>query len=196
MHWAAYELDGSDGRVGLLGCSYPGATALATAAATDKESPLKAVIAANIGLNMQHRQVWTTNGLPNAALSAYVPNATMIMGDLPSVREYWEKYYDGLMSGGPEAYAGYWKDRLPLEWAQNIAENEIPTLLWSGWRDINEIGAVHAYTALQNAASGRSVYKPMDKDMKVSPRYQLIMGTWTDDNGEMPMKVVKPLRND
>lgn len=186
VNWAAYELEGSDGRIGLLGCSYPGATALATSAAVDRNSPVKAAIAANIGLNMQHRQVWTSNGLPNAALSAYVPNATLIMGDLSSVKEYWAKYFDGFMSGGLEAYDGYWKDRLPLEWAQNIADNNIPVLFWSGWKDINETGAVHAYTALQNAVNGRAVYLPMGKKMQVSPKYQIIMGNWGHGQGLEP----------
>lgn len=183
VNWAANELEGSDGRIGLLGCSYPGATALATAAAVDDDSPVKAVIAACIGLNMQHRQVWTTNGLPNAALSAYVPFATMIMGDLPSIRSYWPDFYEGVMTGGEEAYDGYWEGRLPLEWAEDIAENELPTLFWTGWNDINETGAVYAYTALQNAANGRPFYSPMSEGMAVSPKYQLIMGNWGHAQG-------------
>jgi len=186
VDWAAHHLNGSEGRVVLLGCSYPGATALATAAFVGPDSPVKAVIAACIGFDMQHRQVWTTNGLPNAALTAYAPRATFIMGDLPSVSIYWQQFYEGVMAGGPEAYDGYWKDRLPLEWAQNIAENEIPVLLWSGWKDINEIGAIHAYSALQNAANGRPVYAPMAEDAPVNPRYQLIMGNWGHAQGLHP----------
>ncbi|HRP32664.1 MAG TPA: CocE/NonD family hydrolase [Agriterribacter sp.] len=65
-YWAAQQLKGSNGSVGLFGCSYPGATALAAAAVKDKSSPIKAVISACIGLDMQYREVWTTNGLPTA----------------------------------------------------------------------------------------------------------------------------------
>lgn len=183
--WAAHELAGTDGRIGLHGCSYPGAVALATAAQAGKVSPIKAIITANIGLDMQHREVWTTNGLPNAALS-YAPNATRIMGDLPSIREYWKNYYDGIMSGGPEAYDGYWKDRLPLKWAQNIAYNGIPALFWTGWSDINEIGSIHAYSALQNAINGKPFYQPMAKDIIVSPKYQIIVGDWGHGQGLDP----------
>lgn len=183
--WAA-ALDGSDGRVGLLGCSYPGGTALAAAAHAGPNSPVKAVIAACIGLDMQHRQVWTTNGLPNAALSAYAPRAAAIMGGVESAATYFASFYAHLMAGGPEAYDGYWDHRLPLEWAQDIATNEIPTLLWSGWDDINEIGALHAYIGLQNAANGRPVYAPMEADASVDPRYQLIMGNWGHGQGLDP----------
>lgn len=181
VDWAA-SLDGSDGRVGLLGCSYPGATGLATAAEVGPDSPLKAVLAACIGLDMQHRQVWTTNGLPNAALNSYGPRATMLMGDQPSVSNYFQGFVEGVMAGGPEAYDGYWQDRLPLSRAEAIVENAIPTLLWTGWSDINEIGGIHAYLALQNAAAGRPVFAPMDTS-QTDPRWQIIVGDWGHANG-------------
>ena len=180
--WAA-AMDGADGRVGLLGCSYPGGTALATAAYAGPDSPVKAVVAACIGLDMQHRQVWTTNGLPNAALSAYAPRAAAIMGGVESAAEYFADFYAGVMAGGPEAYDGYWDHRLPLAWAGDIARNEIPTLLWSGWDDINETGALNAAIALQNAAAGRPIDEPLAEGTPTDPRYQLIMGNWGHAQG-------------
>ena len=184
--WAANELEGSDGRVGLLGCSYPGGTALATAAYAGPDAPVKADVAGSIRLDMQHRQVWTTNGLPNAALSAYAPRAAAITGGVESTARYFSDFYTGVMAGGPEAYDGYWDHRLPLSWAGDIARNEIPVLLWSGWQDINEIGALNAYVALQNAAAGRPVYAPMAEGQPVDPRYQLIMGDWGHGQGLDP----------
>ncbi len=181
VDWAA-EIEGSNGRVGLLGCSYPGATALATAAEVEPDSPLKAVIAACIGLDMQHRQVWTTNGLPNAALNAYAPRATYLMGDQPSVLDYFSGFVEGVMAGGPEAYDGYWRDRLPLSRAKDIVKNGIPVLLWTGWDDINEIGGIHAYLAMQNAAAGRPVFSPMNDD-PTDPRWQIIVGDWGHAKG-------------
>lgn len=186
-YWAAQQLKGSNGSVGLFGCSYPGAIALAAAAVKDKNSPIKAVIAACIGLDMQYRQVWTTNGLPNGALAAYVPNAKYIMGNYPSINKYWSKFYDNLLVGGAEAYDGYWKDRLPLSWAKNIVENKIPVLLWGGWKDINETGAVHAYVAFQNASNGKDVYQPMSENINASARYQLVMGDWAHGQGLEPL---------
>lgn len=63
VEWAA-KLDGSNGKVGFFGSSYPGALALATAARVGKGSALKAVLAASIGTGAQYRQAWTNNGLP------------------------------------------------------------------------------------------------------------------------------------
>lgn len=179
VDWAA-GLDGSDGRVGMLGCSYPGATGLATAAEVGPGSPLKAVVAACIGLDMQHRQVWTTNGLPNAALSSYAPAAGVMMGE--SATGYFTAFSKGVLAGGPEAYDGYWSDRLPLSRAAKIVANDVPTLLWTGWSDINEIGGVHAYLAMQNAAAGRDVWAPVTGG-KGDPRFQIVVGDWAHGQG-------------
>ena len=181
VDWAA-KLEGADGRVAMAGCSYPAATALATAAAVRPGSPLKAVVSSCIGLNMQHRQVWTSNGLPNAALGAYAPRAGVMMGEQPSVTGYFADFLNGVMAGGPEAYDGYWQDRLPLSRAADIVANGIPVLLWTGWSDINEIGGIHAYHALQNAAAGRSVDAPMDI-VRSNPRWQIIVGDWSHAQG-------------
>ena len=179
--WAA-ALEGSDGRVAMAGCSYPAATSLATAAAVGPGSPLKAVVASCIGLDMQHRQVWTSNGLPNAALSAYAPFAGTMMGNQPSVTGYFGDFLEGVMAGGPEAYDGYWQDRLPLSRAADIVANSVPVLLWTGWSDINEIGGIHAYVAMQNAAAGRPVEAPMDT-ARTDPRWQIIVGDWSHGQG-------------
>lgn len=181
VDWAA-ALEGADGRVAMAGCSYPAATALATAAAVRPDSPLKVVVSSCIGLDMQHRQVWTSNGLPNAALSAYAPRAGMMMGQQPSVTGYFSDFLNGVMAGGPEAYDGYWQDRLPLSRAADIVANRIPVLLWTGWSDINEIGGIHAYHALQNAAAGRPVAAPMDT-ARTDPRWQIIVGDWSHAQG-------------
>ena len=181
VDWAA-ALEGADGRVAMAGCSYPAATALATAAAVRPDSPLKVVVSSCIGLDMQHRQVWTSNGLPNAALSAYAPRAGAMMGEQPSVTGYFADFLKGVMAGGPEAYDGYWQDRLPLSRAADIVANGIPVLLWTGWSDINEIGGIHAYHALQNAAAGRSVDAPMDT-ARTDPRWQIIVGDWSHAQG-------------
>ncbi|MBS0430909.1 MAG: CocE/NonD family hydrolase, partial [Proteobacteria bacterium] len=181
VDWAA-KLEGADGRVAMAGCSYPAATGLATAAAVRADSPLKVVVSSCIGLDMQHRQVWTSNGLPNAALSAYAPRAGAMMGEQPSVTGYFADFLKGVMAGGPEAYDGYWQDRLPLSRAANIVANGIPVLLWTGWSDINEIGGIHAYHALQNAAAGRPVDAPMDI-ARSDPRWQIIVGDWSHAQG-------------
>ncbi len=52
----------------------------------------------------------------------------------------------------------FWRERGRLPSAQQIVDNGIPVLLWSGWGDIVEIGALRAYTGLQNAYAKRPVY--------------------------------------
>ncbi len=184
VDWAATSLDGSDGRIGMVGCSYPGALGLITAAHVGPKSPVKAVVASCIGLDMQHRQTWTTNGMPNATLYSYAPVAKFLMGDSPSVTNYFEGFLKGVLAGGPEAYDGpYWQDRGSLKLAADIARNDIPVLLWSGWSDINDTGAVHAYTALQNAWHGRPYAAPMARNTPVTPRVQIIMGNWGHGEG-------------
>lgn len=188
--WAA-NLPGSDGRVGYYGCSYAGGTALATAAYVGPDSPVKATVCACIGLDMQHRQVWTTNGLPNAALTAYAPVAESIMGGVPSATQYFEGFYANLMAGGPEAYDGYWDHRLPLDWATRIVRNNIPTLFWTGWDDINESGALNATIGMQNAAAGLPVMNKFPSGVKADPRFQLIMGNWGHAQGLDPGLVLQ-----
>jgi uncharacterized protein len=184
VDWAARRLEGSDGRVGMVGCSYPGVLSLAAAAAAGPNSPIKAVLASCAGLHMQHRQGWMLNGLPTALLAAYAPNATATMGPSPAVAKYWREFHADLLAGKDLAYErAYWKDRMPLDLAQKIAANGIPVLLWGGWGDINETGAVHAYAALQNAHSGRPVFAPMAPNQPTTPRYQIIVGDWHHASG-------------
>jgi len=184
VDWAAHRLEGSNGLVGMVGCSYPGALGLNAAAFVGPGSPLKAVLAACIGLNMQHRQGWMLNGLPTALLTAYPPNAPATMGPSPAVARYWRDFPANVMAGKDEAYErAYWKDRLPLELAKKIVDNDVPVLMWGGWGDINETGAVHAYAALQNAVYRRPVYAPMKADQATSARYQLIVGGWPHTGG-------------
>lgn len=185
IEWAAHGLEGSDGRVGLLGCSYPGALALTNAAYAGPNSPVKAAIAACIGLNMQQRQVWMMNGLPSASLSNFPSRSPALMGSQTDyVRRYFAGFAANIFAGGSYAYDGeYWENRIPLSHAKSIVDNNIPLLLWSGWGDIVETGAIQAYTALQNAVSGRNVYLPMEKNQKADPRFQLIMGGWHHAKG-------------
>ena len=51
-----------------------------------------------------------------------------------------------------EAYKNeYWQERLPLSDAAKVVKNEIPIFVQTGWQNINEVGALHACMAMQNA---------------------------------------------
>ena len=64
VDWAAKGIEGSDGRVAIIGCSWPGAIALTDAAYVGKNSPLKAVVAACSGLENMPRRSWMSGGMP------------------------------------------------------------------------------------------------------------------------------------
>ncbi len=178
VDWAA-KLEGSNGKVGFFGASYPGGLALATAAKVGKDSPLKAILAASIGLGAQYRQAWTNNGLPTVLMMGYGPQAKNSMGGNEGAGKHFEAFDKDFWAGGHSAYdSDFWKDRIPIEWSKDIVENGIPVLQWGGWQDLNETGAIRGYVAFQNAMNGRDINLPMERNQKISPRYQLIIGDW------------------
>ncbi|MGR6981254.1 CocE/NonD family hydrolase [Testudinibacter sp. P27/CKL/0425] len=184
VDWAA-KLEGSNGKVGMFGCSYPGALALAGAASVDKGSPLKAVLAGCIGLGAQYRQAWTNNGLPTVLMGVY-PNAAAAgsMGGSKEAGRYFSQFSENFFAGKAEAYdSDYWQDRIPLALTEKIVANDIPVLMWGGWQDLNETGAIRGYTAFQNALTKRNIHLPMTQGQKASSRYQLIIGDWVHGEG-------------
>lgn len=190
IRWAAYGLDGSDGRVALTGCSWPGGNALGDAALGGPRSPVKAVVAACVGLDSIQRDVWMTSGIPTQAIAVTYVLPELSMDPNPETVQYYQDIGDEVMRGGPAAYDGaFWRDRLAMRAAQQIVDNHVPVLLWTGWQDNSEIAALRTYTAFQNAAAGRPIYAPMTANQPVSSRYQIIVGGWGHaqglDNGIM-----------
>lgn len=107
-----------------------------------------------------------------------------LAGETPATKRFFEKVSDSILNGEDLAYEReYWGQRESLSLAKKIVENNIPVLLWAGWKDVVETGTVRAYTALQNAYAGRAVGSPMIKGQKTSPRYQIIMGGWAHGEG-------------
>lgn len=190
VQWAGRKLKGSDGRVALVGCSWPGANALVDAAAVGPNSPLKAVVAACIGFESIQRDVYMSSGIPTQGISGAFVAAELLMGGNPATVEYYRDLGNEIMSGGPAAYDGaFWRKRMPMSDAQKIVDNRIPVLLWSGWRDNEDVASLRTYTAFQNASFRRPIYQPMKPNQPTTPRYQIIMGDWGHaqglDNGIM-----------
>lgn len=185
IDWAASTLDGSDGRVVQIGCSWPGAIALGDAAAVGKNSPLKAVIAACSGLENMPRQSWLNAGMPTQSFWLFDAMGKHLTGDSEAGERFFGRLTQDVLNGKDEGLAGgsYWNQRGSARLAEQIVANDVPVLLWAGWRDVVETGAVRAYQALQNAYAGRDVYAPMLPNQQTSPRWQLIMGGWEHGQG-------------
>ena len=184
VDWAAHKLPGSDGRLVLGGLSYPGQMALGTASLLKPGSPVKAVVAASIGLNNVYREAFMIGGMPTSFMMFYMNYGAAMWGNTDASKRFVEKYVADTLGGGDWAYdrPNTWGEHGEIESAVRIAQSEIPVLLWCGWRDIVEVGALRAYTTLQNTFAGREPLAPMKKGQKVTPRYQIIVGDWEHGN--------------
>src|SRR5918993_83333 len=184
VDWAAHKLEGSDGRVAIVGCSWPGAIALTDAAHVSKGSPLKAVVAACSGLENMPRQSWMSGGMPTISFWNFDVRGASLTGNSPAGVRFFRAMTKSVLEGGDVAYdREYWSNRGLTTFAERIVDNGVPVLLWAGWGDVVETGTVRAYTALQNAHAKRPVYAPMDRNQPTTPRYQLIMGGWDHAQG-------------
>jgi uncharacterized protein len=160
--WAA-ALEGSDGRVGLQGCSQLGINQLETATLLGANSPVKAMIPACASGDF-YRDTAFDNGIPTIVGAALASPDAAEGGDMAYYREYWKT-----------------RDRLAR--APAIAEADIPTLLWSGWHEPGSLGSLELYVALQNLHAGRPVTTPIGVGTEVSARYQVILGDWAHAGG-------------
>lgn len=184
INWAAQKLDGSDGRVAIIGCSWPGAIALTDSAFVGKNSPLKAVVAACSGLENMPRQSWMSGGMPTMSFWNFDVLGPSLTGNSAAGVRFFRAMTKSVLEGGDVAYdRNYWRERGRISFAEKIVDNDVPVLLWAGWGDIVETGTVHAYTALQNAYAKRAVYAPMERNQPTTPRYQLVMGGWGHGQG-------------
>jgi uncharacterized protein len=184
VDWAAHQLEGSDGRIAFVGCSYPGGLALGTATQLGPDSPVKAIVASCVALNQVNRESFMRNGLLTTGYWSYVARGAQLWGSSPASVQFIDWFSNEMQSGGDAAYdREYWRDRQPLRWAEVVHASGIPVLLWAGWQDIVEEGAVRLYSALQNAHVGRPLFGPMAPGQPTTPRYQLIVGNWPHGAG-------------
>jgi uncharacterized protein len=178
VDWA-YHLEGSDGRIALLGCSFPAGLALTDAAHIGNHSPVKAIVAACVGLSQVNRESIVNGGLMTTGFWNYTVRGLNYWGNSAAGARFIENFRNEIREGHDLAYdRDFWHEHSPLEWTKNIEETGIPVLLWSGWQDIMESGAIRVYTALQNAHDKRDIFAPMTTRQATTPRYQIIMGNW------------------
>ena len=184
IDWAA-KLDGSDGRVGMYGCSYEGGQQWGAASMVSPNSPLKAIIPACIGLDRFLRDSFLSNGVPQPVIPGMLQIALMT-GNQPGTVEHFKFMQQSILNGGDLAYLrDFWNDRLPISAAQKIVNNGIAVLMWISSTEDAE--TFRSYSALQNAALDRPLLAPMYEGQPASGRYQIIAGNWTHGGGLDPL---------
>jgi predicted acyl esterase len=161
--WAA-GLEGSDGRVGLQGCSQLGINQLETVTQLGPDSPVKAMIPA-CGSGDFYRDTAFDNGVPTLVASAL---------------DIWA---DAVKGGDKAYYRDYWRARDRIARAPAMARADIPMLFWSGWHEPGALGSLELYTALQNLAAGRPQSAKIEDGQEVSGKYQVILGDWGHAGG-------------
>lgn len=186
VDWAAHDLQGSDGRVGIIGCSYPGGISLTDAGHVGPRSPLKAAVSACVGVGTLNRNgVWLLDGLPTTGFWFFSTLGAGALGNTQAAKEFFANVQAEIAAGGPAAYDGaFWQDHgAPMSLAPKIVANGVPVLLWSGWHDHLEPAALRTYAAFQNLSDGRAPEEPMTRGQRVTPRYQIIVGNWGHGEG-------------
>jgi predicted acyl esterase len=178
VNWAARTLPGSDGKVGLDGCSYLGVDQWFTAAAVGRRSALK-VIAPFCTDSDFYNDLTAFGGIPTSFVAGIARAEPRGPQDDPATDPQSVTIRD-LATGGPRSYNNeYWQDRNVMRLLPAIVSNGIPALTETGWRDLFPGGNLGAYVAAQNAYFHRPVNAPVRPGDPVTGRYQAIVGPWT-----------------
>ncbi|HEX4864380.1 MAG TPA: CocE/NonD family hydrolase, partial [Acidimicrobiales bacterium] len=174
VDWAR-TLQGSNGNIGLIGCSYVGGTVLNTATRLGPDSGVKAIVAESTPADLYRE--YMTAGIPGVSIPGSVAVEGSTMGATPGPLKFFAENYADVLSGGPEAYKGdqFWTYRNFVSKANNIVDNNIATLYYSSWYDMSRTG-LELYTALQNANLSHDIYQAMNSGETVSGRFQVILG--------------------
>lgn len=181
VDWAAHQLRGSNGVVGLFGNSFEGLTQWITAGALPANSGVKAMAPTNAGASM-YRESTSSGGVPTETMEYIAPGIAGLMG--PRAGVWGAKTAAQIMTGGDAAYDGtFFGQRTPGDYAAHIVNNHIPALMWTGWNDIFDRTSQEMFAYLQNAAAGRPTYGPMDVHASPSPRYQIVVGNYGHGTG-------------
>jgi uncharacterized protein len=184
VHWAAHQLSGSNGVVGLDGCSFLGIDQIFTAAAVGPHSPIREILPACASNDYN---TYFAGGIPSQIAGLFdSPLAEGLEGTknaavntaASAVLEH------QFLSGGPDAYDNaFWQERTTYNVIPSIVKNDIPALLWSGWYPTDGPGSLIEYAIFQNAYAHRYPYGPMSSGQKTTGRYQVVVGPWMHAQG-------------
>ncbi len=183
VHWAA-QLPGSDGKVGLDGCSFLGIDQIFTAGALGPHSPLKEILPACASNGYE---TYIAGGIPSQIVGLFgaVSSAGLSGTTNAAVNDAYNKAREAqILAGGPQAYDGtYWQQRSTYPLIPKIVKDGIPALLWSGWYPTDGPGSLQEYAIFQNTYDHKAPFGPMSPDQKVTGRYQVVIGPWMHGQG-------------
>jgi predicted acyl esterase len=178
VRWAAHALAGSDGSVGLDGCSYLGVDQWFTAAAVGKDSALKAIAPFCTDSDF-YNDLTADGGIPTPFVAGIGQGEPRGPQDDPATDPQSVTIIQEA-DGGPRSYDNaYWQALDAENLMPRIVANGVPALTEAGWRDLFPGGNLGDYVAAQNAYFHRPLTAAITADEPVTGRYQAIVGDWT-----------------
>jgi uncharacterized protein len=173
--WAS-KLAETDGKVGLMGCSYLGVIQFFTANNLPHDSPVKALAPLCVDSNF-YRDLLTFGGVPTQFMSS-VRALTAPGVEDNRTSDPWTQTAISLATGENAYYGDYWDSVNVTTFMPGIVAREIPVLTESGWRDLFPGGNLDVEIAAQNAAQHRQIDQALRPPGRVSGKYQAIVGNW------------------
>jgi hypothetical protein len=183
VKWASH-LPGSNGEIGLDGCSFLGIDQIFTAAAVGPRSPIKEILPACASNGYE---TYMAGGVPSQIVGLFSAiSSTVLSGPQNAqVNDAYNKIREKqILAGGPQAYDGkYWQQHTTYNVIPHIVRNNIPALLWSGWYPTDGPGSLYEYAIFQNVYDHRPPFGQMTPNQKVTGRYQVVIGPWAHGQG-------------
>jgi predicted acyl esterase len=178
VNWAAHALAGSDGTVGLDGCSYLGVDQWFTAAAVGPHSALRAITPFCTDSNF-YDDLTADGGIPTAFVAG-IGNAEPRGPQDDPATDPQSVTIAQQADGGPRSYDNAYWQRLDVQrLLPTIVANGVPALTEAGWNDLFPGGNLGDYVAAQNAYFHRPLTAPITVGEPTTGRYQAIVGPWT-----------------
>ena len=174
VNWAATQLQNTNGKIGLHGGSYSGLNQVYTIATLGKNSAVKAMQASCMGAEF-YRETYFAGGIPTQTEN-FINVIGGAVGGNGGALGFGQAGYAEIVAGGDKAYfRDFWQTRTPGAYAQQVADADVPMLLWSSDGDIYAQSSLELYTYLQNAYHKRPVYSAMTTSSQVTGRYQVVI---------------------
>jgi predicted acyl esterase len=178
VDWAARTLAGSDGSVGLDGCSYLGVDQWFTAAAVGRDSALRAITPFCTDSNF-YDDLTADGGIPTPFVAGIGHAEPRGPQDDPSTDPQSVTIAQEADGGSDSYNNAYWQSLDVQNLMGQIVANGIPALSEAGWKDLFPGGDLGDYVAAQNAYFHRPLTQPITAGEQVTGRYQAIVGPWT-----------------